>query len=88
MHQVLEGHLFSLHINKGPGHVTLALAGAIVYRDQEAVMRLTFPGKGQKSVPAVVAVPDRADFQELPAALQYFGAFKARQEDVIRLDEL
>ena len=74
MHQVLERHLFSLHINKGPGHVTLALAGAIVYGNQEALTRLTFPGKGQEAVPGGVAVPGRADFQELPAAVPDLGA--------------
>ena len=68
MHQVLERHFFPLHISKGPGHVTLALGGAIVNGDEEALLRLTFPGKGQEAVPSGVAVPGRANFQELPAA--------------------
>ena len=54
--------------------MTLALAGAIINGNQQALIRLTFPGKGQEAVPGGVAVPGRADFQELPAALPDFGA--------------
>ena len=57
MHQVLERHLFSLHINKGPGQVTLALAGAIINGNQQALALTTFPGIGQESVVAKSAQP-------------------------------
>ena len=80
MHQVLKRHLLSLHIHKGPGHVTLALAGAIINGNQEALARLAIPGEGQEAIRGGVPLPGLADFQELPAAKPYFGALQAGQE--------
>jgi len=76
MHQVQERQLFSPCISKRPGHVTLALGGAIIHGNQQTLTRLAFPGKGQEAVPGGVAVPGRADFQELPTPVPYSGRFR------------
>ena len=64
--------------------MTLALAGAIIHGDQQALTRLAFPGKGQEAVPGGVAFPGRTDFQELPAAVPDLRALQAGQQFAIK----
>ena len=66
-------------------HVTLALMGGIVDRDQEPFGSGRLPRKGQEAVRSPVAFPCRRGFEKLPRAAAHQGVPQHGEQPPVEL---
>ena len=82
-HEVFESHRVASQIGVVETHITLALVGCVVYRDQQPLLTGVLPGKCQERIRCPVAFPCRQAFEQVPLAVSNRPLPEHREEAIV-----